>query len=496
MSNKFLKGSISGILQHVFTACLTFFSIPIFISELGIEQYGVYSLLTVLGNLNVIANLGLNTTLVKSLSSQGKSRQSDHDIIVTVCFVIAISLPITLIALLTDRFVLTSLLGISMATYNSALILYKCILLANLALLLGQTLVAVLDSTGRVYLSNTFQFIYNCIYWIGTIITVKMGYELVGVGIVAVSAAVIWLLFLVYYVSRYWGNVSKIGLSENFRPTLKKQLSHGVKIFSGGILSIMIEPLSKILTGHLIGIKEVGYLEIAYKLRTQIWGFILKAVYPIFPIISSGNSPLSSKNLLLGAQRNLLLFIIPASFTIDYCFPFLLRTWLGSSTSDMLIQTVIVIVIAYLISSIAIPAYFAQLAFLPTSIIYGHIAYLATNILVSVGLYNQFGYEAIVWGNSLGIIFAFLINIYVINVKALKEVPGAKIILRYTACVAIFTFVDLQIVRVSPVNSLSSCLIFGLLQLVIATASYSTLKLIDLNVVGTGIKKQLRKTHE
>ena len=432
------------------TACLTFFSIPIFIRDLGMEQYGIYSLLTVLGNLNTIANLGLNTTLVKSLSSQGKCKQSDHDIIVTVCFVAAISIPVTVVALLSEKFVLTSILNIPDKSYAAATLLYKCILIANIGLLLGQTLVAILDSLGKIYITNSFQFVYNCIYWLGTIVAVKLGYELNGVGVVALLAVFVWILLLFYACSRNWGNISKDGLKENFKPTLSKQLSHGIKIFSGGLLSILIEPISKILTGNLVGVREVGYLEIAYKVRTQIWGFILKAVYPIFPIVSSGESAVSSKGLIVSTQKNLLLFIIPCGFLIIFVFPFLIRLWLGADTPDLLIQTVTIIVTAYLVSSIAIPAYFTQLAFLPTSIIYGHIAYFAINILISTGLYKHYGYQAIIWGNSIGIFTAFLINIYMVNVKALNSKLNLRVVFKYALCLVLLLFINVEPRQIQP----------------------------------------------
>ena len=465
MSKKIIKSSISGVLQHVFTAALTFVSIPIFIKQLGPEQYGLYSLLTILGNLNVIANLGLNTTLVKSLALQGKSRQSDYDIVVTIAFVLAISLPLTAVAFWLEHPVITKIMNISEAGYLSSHLLYKCILLANIVLLIGQTLVAILESQGKFHLTNGFQFIYNSIYWIGTIIVVKLGYNLDGVGIIALIASLCWIIILIVTCYRQWGAISTEGLRSNYRPTLKKQLSHGIKIFSGGLLGLIIEPTTKILTGNLIGIKEVGYLEIAYKLRTQFWGLIMKALAPILPVISGNASIINAKTTIINTQKNLLLFITPVTFIIINTLPYLLAIWLKEVNPD-LISTVLFLTTSYVISSVAIPAYFAQLTFFPTTVILAHVCNLGLNLLITYIMYPLIGYTAIILGSSVAFLLSNQVNIYVINFRALKEYPSLSDCFRFLIVVFILFAASWLFLNFFAIGSLFVCACYSVYMLV------------------------------
>ena len=48
-----INNSISGVCQLVITALLTFFSIPVFIHKLGTDLYGVFALVSVIGNLHL-----------------------------------------------------------------------------------------------------------------------------------------------------------------------------------------------------------------------------------------------------------------------------------------------------------------------------------------------------------------------------------------------------------------------------------------------------------
>ena len=66
-----INNSLSGVCQLVITALLTFFSIPIFIHKLGTELYGVFALVSVIGNLNLFTNLGLDVALRKFIAEQG-----------------------------------------------------------------------------------------------------------------------------------------------------------------------------------------------------------------------------------------------------------------------------------------------------------------------------------------------------------------------------------------------------------------------------------------
>jgi hypothetical protein len=57
---QFLFGSASGVVQLVFIAALAIVCIPVFIAKLGSEAYGVFAVVTLVGNLTVFATTQAN----------------------------------------------------------------------------------------------------------------------------------------------------------------------------------------------------------------------------------------------------------------------------------------------------------------------------------------------------------------------------------------------------------------------------------------------------
>ncbi len=101
MSKKTLiKNSAIGSIQFVLTAILTLVSVPIFIHKLGLELYGVFAIVSVIGNLNLLTNFGLNSSLLVYIANQGKSRESDYDIAVTQIIIIGVTALFTVIIII------------------------------------------------------------------------------------------------------------------------------------------------------------------------------------------------------------------------------------------------------------------------------------------------------------------------------------------------------------------------------------------------------------
>ena len=90
--NVLIKNSTFGIVQFVAVAILTFLCVPIFIGKLGVDAYGVFALVSILGNLNFFSSFGLNSALLVFLSKQGKTEESQRDIVVVLFSTIVIAL--------------------------------------------------------------------------------------------------------------------------------------------------------------------------------------------------------------------------------------------------------------------------------------------------------------------------------------------------------------------------------------------------------------------
>ena len=201
-SRQIIKNSATGVMQFVVVAVLTFICMPVFMKNLGIEAYGIFSVVTIIGNLNFFSTFGLSNVLLIFLSSQGKCEESQKDIIVISSLMLISAFIICSILLVFRTPIINYIIpSLPINTFNDTKVLYTSLVLANIFLMMGQVGVSIIDSCQKIYITNMLQFIYNLIYWVGLIITVSLGYGLRYIGIPLFSAAFIWCC-LVFWQAR------------------------------------------------------------------------------------------------------------------------------------------------------------------------------------------------------------------------------------------------------------------------------------------------------
>ncbi|GAB4024745.1 lipopolysaccharide biosynthesis protein [Spirosoma koreense] len=406
------KNSLSGVAQLALTAVLTFFSIPVFIRMLGAEAYGAFSIVTLAGNLNIFANLGLNTALLKCLSVQGKSKESDYDIVVTIGLLLLIMVPLSLLAVTFQANILQGLLGLSDGLYAQVVTMYRCVVVANLVVLLGQTFTTILDSQQRMYLTNFYQLIYSVLYWGGLIAVVSLGYGLNEIGLVILGAAVVWLVLVSIAAWRMWGSLQLSGLSAEAGRIARKQISFGSNVYAAGLLNMMFEPMTKVLVSRLIGVTEVGYLEIAYKIRSQLWSLIAKTTYPLFPKIAQETDTARLSRLIGTYQTGMLMVIVPFLLFFGLALPDLLELWLPNANPVIEIAT-LSITTCFVLNSLGIPPYyFLQSREHVRKTVWAQLTNTGVNLLVSLLTFSVLGIYGFVLGNSVAILASLVLCMY------------------------------------------------------------------------------------
>lgn len=411
---EFYTNSASGVILLIFSALLTLLAIPIFLKKLGSESYGVFAIVSLIGNLNIFANLGLNTSLVKYLAEQGKCRDSDYDIIITLSMIILIIFPITFFLLYFKNYILLTILKVPQPLFYQSNILYICLLISNVILLIGQTFNAVLAALQKLYLNNIMQMVYNGFYWLSIIFLLFEGLGLGQIGYAILFSATIWFLLVIYFYNKHWGKLHTKGISKNYKRIAKKQLYYSLKIYFSGILVFLFEPLTKILISNLIGIKEVGYFDIAIKVKGQFVGLISRLFDPFFPFIAQLTDFTKIKLIVNDLEQKYLLLAMPIISIIVFCLSPLINLWLGGNKNiEITIATIIITSAYYLFSISIIPVYSYLLSKNHVSkIIIIQLSNVFFNTLIIVTFYHLMQFYAIVIGITVGLISSFILILY------------------------------------------------------------------------------------
>lgn len=412
--NKLIKNATAGILQFVLTALLTLLSVPVFIHKLGLEQYGIFAIISVIGNLNLLTNFGLNGALMVYVAKQGKGRESDHDIIATQTVMFAIMAVFVSIILIFKGSIISDLFSIPApyAVDSEKLLIYLAI--ANALLLLGQTYTAVIDAQQKIHLTNISQFIYSLIYWLGMIAAVSLGGGLVSIGMIAMGAAAIWfvLVFVLFRLS--WGKVSFQGLKSQLKKSVRKQLSYGGKIYLSGMVGFMFEPLSKILLSNFIGLNAVGLFEIGIKIKGQINGVLSKAFYPFLPFIANSPDNDQLKSKVFDLAKKIQLMVLPVSLIIAFVLTILTKLWLGPKNYEQTSVFAITLTITMLLFSppiLPIYQYFAAKNKAEKNI-WIQFSSVMVNAIVFFSFYKILGLYTILVSNTFAFIASYSLGYY------------------------------------------------------------------------------------
>jgi len=412
MKKQVVKNSLAGALQALLRIALAVVAIPIFINKLGSQSYGVFALIMVIGNLNTLVNVGLTSSLVKFLSEQGKIPESDHDILVAALLLLTFLLPITCLAFFLKHAILAHLLRITPEMMRGAGSLYNFALVANAFLLLGQVFISVLDSLQRVDLSNFLLFSYNLLYWPLIILSAISGLGLWGVGLAVSAASVIWFTASMLVALRQWGALNFGGLRASFMPLAKKQIRYGIHIYVSGLMSLLFEPMTKVLLSHFVGVTEVGFYDIAIRIRNYVWNIISKIFYPLYPLITATDQGEKVRFIVHDIEQKVLIVVVPMIAAVILVARPLVTLWMGSSVR-MLSISIAVIVSTYLIGSSVIPNYyFLTGKNLASKTVMLQAVNVVVNAVVFLAAVWTLGYYAAIIGNGAAILSSFGLSVW------------------------------------------------------------------------------------
>lgn len=409
-----VKNSLSGVLQLLITAVLTFLCVPILISKLGLELYGVFAILSVVSNLSTLADLGMDRALIVYLSNQGKSRESNYDIFVALFIKTLLLVFLLLVLIGFESKVLLDLLNIPSQYYKVSVVFYRCILISNIFMILGMSFASVLDALQKVYLNSFSRFIYSVIYWLGILLVILAGKGLATIGFISILASFFWFLITFFIAFKYWGSFSVQGLCGNIKRIFIKQISYSSKIFSASILNLFFEPLSKVLISNYIGLNAVALFDIALRIRGQIASLFSKAIYPLGPYIA--NTPNSSYlyDLIIDITKKIHLIIIPFTVIFIFVSQILLYLWMGDSTLKELTLFVSVLCGSFLLF---VPSTYPIYQYLYTKSLAGKTVWIQcvnvlVNVLVFLAVYRFCGLYTILYSNTIAYFCSYLLSVY------------------------------------------------------------------------------------
>jgi O-antigen/teichoic acid export membrane protein len=203
------------------------------------------------------------------------------------------------------------------------------------------------------------------------------------------------------------------GILENLFTVALKQIKYGRNIYLSGVVNFFYEPLTRILISNFIGVREVGFFDIASKIVGQIMALFSKILYPFFPLFSKLSDSKKLAFIVTDVQQKLIFVVMPCVTIIFFVVAPGVNLWLNQHFKEISFSIIALTSVNLLFSVPVIPMYHFVGAKNRTEVmIYTQIATVVSSGIVFFLTVRSYGYTAAVLGNMAGIIGGFIVLTY------------------------------------------------------------------------------------
>lgn len=340
---------------------ITMASYPIYLKYLDAEMYGLWTIVSVVLTYSQLGQLRIGAALIKYAADNywKKDFRSITEYTTTAFYILT---PISLIFVCVLFFLngpIAGLLGVkeSLRSEGEQLIFYVGII--SMLSFYIDILRSTIIGAGRMDISRTVLFFCRFFQ-----IMLAVGLLIWGFGIWS-----LYLGFLFYQVAaimsfiiilKYTLKIQIFGLYAYKKQKMKEIFSYSGTLTIASIANVLVVPFNKIILSRYVGLSEVAYYHIAYRLINALRGSIFKGLEAIVPKFSE----LYSRNMgavkpLLATHKKAMLFALVATlplFALIFVFANpILKIWLGKGFHDEITVILQILLIGWFFNIMAIP---------------------------------------------------------------------------------------------------------------------------------------------
>jgi O-antigen/teichoic acid export membrane protein len=345
--------NLLGQLIPIFAAI---FSIPILISALGADQFGVLALAWMVVGYFGLLDLGVGRALTKMVAEAiGKGETAEVPTLIRTALMLAVAVGIIGAALLTaTSSLLVNILfempiGLRAEAEQSFIFLALCIP----AILASSALSGVLQAYQRFDLVNLVRAPIGTLTFAAPAVTALITPNLGKVVATLVFVKLVEGLLNCIFCRRVIPGVTH-------RLTIEREYISEILAFGGWIsLSNVISPLllylDRVLIGSLISVRSVAYYSGAYEVVNRLMvipGAIVGVLFPAFGVLMQSSHEDAQRLFLSGVKYTLVIMVPIALFIVLFARE-ILTLWLGQEFAGAGATVLKILMIGSLASSVS-----------------------------------------------------------------------------------------------------------------------------------------------
>lgn len=323
-----------NILLILIAAVSGFITMPIIIRNIGAGNFGLYSIIMMIGGFVALQDLGLGEATLRFVAKyywrndlEGVNRilgatLSVYILTSTVCCAIVILFSTQIIALF----------KMESNQVDDAILSLKIASVGFVFITIAAALQKIPEAMQRYDISCKVGMVLISIRCVLMIIIVKLGYGIIGLVSLLVLNA---LLTMVVYgiISRllisglhFWPHFKIAGIKEVF--------SYGIFSFTNQIIGNISNSIDRIILGMFFGVTDVAFLSAPKGLLTQASGLTGAAGQALFPRFSSTENKQEIARLYVDSTWTLLCFSLVLFIPITILLPEFLSLWISPDFSE------------------------------------------------------------------------------------------------------------------------------------------------------------------
>ena len=354
MNNQNIRNMLSGVIGWGWPVLLAFAVTPYLLEGLGVEGFGIRSILIMLVGYFSMLNFGISGAATKYMSEYIENDKDYLKDVLSTSFWIHLILGLVggLALSLASEYLVNEVFHISSKLENEAITAIKISAFSFIFTMMNSWGGAVVSGYHRYDILNYTMVLYGTLTLVGSFILVEIGYGVIGVAVANLTAS-ICLLIVNIYILKQQNFLFKIEVILK-RHVASRLVKFGSHFFIFQIFSMLFSQLDRFLVGAYLGAAVLTYYVIPHQLAIVVHQLSAKVMEFLFPLISSiGNKNINKLRQICvrGTTISLILSLSLAIPLIIYG-DIILLFWMNNEVSNYSSDILLILTFTYILMSI------------------------------------------------------------------------------------------------------------------------------------------------
>lgn len=396
-----LKNSVMTVVQIVVIAVVLLILYRFLLNSIGVEQFGIWSLVLATTSVTSIAQFGLSGSVVIFVSRYRTRNDARNaaEVIQTAVISVAVFIGVVLIAVYPA---IKWILGLVIAgeSIDLAIMILPYALFAFWLTALTATLQSGLDGLQRIDLSSLL-LMGGAIFHLAACLVIVPRHGLLGLAWANIAKNLFVLLSIWICLKR---RLPLPALPRRWNADIFREIIHyGLRFQVISIAQMLYEPVTKMLMSRFGGLAAVGFYEMASKLILQVRSLLVSANRVLVPTYAEFKEklPREINNLYLTSYRLLFFLSVPLFTLLIISMPAISEAWVGHYEGAFVVFGIF-LALGWLLNLLNAPSYYAYCGIgdLKWNVV-GNISIAVLNAGLGILLGSR-------WG-GIGVVLAFAV---------------------------------------------------------------------------------------